>query len=47
VELFDLQKDPAEKNSIAESKPTIAKRLASELREWQQSVLNSLIGQDY
>jgi arylsulfatase A-like enzyme len=45
-ELFDLRKDPAEKNNILHDEPEIAERLDRQLREWQDSVLNSLTGAD-
>ena len=47
VELFDLKKDPGEKNNLALSHPDIVKRLSKQLRDWQVSVLNSLMGRDY
>jgi len=46
-ELFDLRTDRAEKNNLIEAKPDIAKKLKQQLREWQQSVLNSLTGANY
>lgn len=46
-ELFDLEADPAEKVNLFEKQPAIAERLQTELRDWQQSVLNSLAGKDY
>ncbi len=46
-ELFDLRKDPAEKDNLIEAQPTIAKKLERQLREWQQSTLTSLTGADY
>ncbi|MBN8421083.1 MAG: sulfatase-like hydrolase/transferase [Verrucomicrobia bacterium] len=46
-ELFDLATDPAEKTNLIEQQPETAKKLQSELRDWQQSVLNSLTGADY
>jgi arylsulfatase A-like enzyme len=46
-ELFDLDSDPAEKNNLVEEKPEIAGDLDQQLREWQQSVLESLTGADY
>ncbi|HVX61434.1 MAG TPA: N-acetylgalactosamine-6-sulfatase, partial [Pirellulales bacterium] len=46
-ELFDLAADPAEKVNLFEQQPAIAERLQTELRDWQQSVLSSLAGQDY
>jgi len=46
-ELFDLIADPAEKNNLIDSNPKVAKKLKRQLREWQQSVLNSLTEADY
>ena len=46
-ELYDLQTDPAEKNSITKKKPELTTRMARELRTWQSSVLNSLREKDY
>jgi len=46
-ELFDLQADPAEKTNLAQQEPAIAAKLQTRLREWQQSVLQSLSGADY
>jgi arylsulfatase A-like enzyme len=47
VELFDLKKDPGEKNNLAEARPDIVQTLSKQLYDWQGSVLNSLTGQDY
>ena len=47
VELFDLKKDSAERNNLANSRAVIAKKLQEEMREWQTSVLNSLMEADY
>jgi arylsulfatase A-like enzyme len=46
-ELFDLAQDPAEKTNLLDQQPDIAKKLQSELHDWQQSVLHSLTGADY
>lgn len=46
-ELFDLESDPAEKTDLLEQQPAISERLQSQLRQWQQSVLQSLTGADY
>ena len=46
-ELFDLRNDPAEEDNLIESNPDIAEKLELQLREWQESVLNSLTGADY
>ncbi len=47
AELFDLRADPAEKNNLAEAEPELAKKLGQQLKNWQDSVLNSLTGADY
>jgi arylsulfatase A-like enzyme len=47
VELFDLDKDPAEKNSLASDRPEIVEKLQQHLRQWQDGVLKSLCGADY
>lgn len=47
VELYDLQKDPQEKQDIAALHPEIVKRMQSELEDWQRSVEKSLSGADY
>jgi arylsulfatase A-like enzyme len=46
-ELFDLEIDPAEKTNLVETSPEIQSKLQSKLRQWQESVLNSLSGADY
>ncbi|MEX2512168.1 MAG: sulfatase-like hydrolase/transferase [Cyclobacteriaceae bacterium] len=46
-ELFDIVEDPAEENNIIDSKPELAQEMENELRTWQQSVLESLLGNDY
>lgn len=45
--LFDVRNDPGEKNDLFALKPAIADKLRHQLREWQQSVLQSLTGADY
>jgi len=47
LELYDLLKDPAEKNNIIHAYPKIAMRLKADLEEWLQSVENSQQGMDY
>jgi arylsulfatase A-like enzyme len=47
VELFDLEIDSAEKTNLLAQQPDRAGHLQARLREWQQSVLNSLSGGDY
>jgi arylsulfatase A-like enzyme len=46
-QLFDLKNDPAETDNVLEARPKVAKQLEQELREWQESVLNSLTGREY
>jgi arylsulfatase A-like enzyme len=46
-ELFDIVEDPAEENNLWESHSETAKILERQLRDWQQSVLESLVGEDY
>ena len=47
VELFDIINDPAESNNLAGERPEIVDSLQIQLRKWQQSVLESLTGEDY
>jgi len=47
TELFDLADDPAEEHNLIESHQEIAKKMEKQLRDWQQSVLESLTGADY
>jgi len=47
VELFFLKKDLGEKNNLAEAHPDIVEQLSKQLRDWQGSVMNSLMGRDY
>lgn len=47
IELFDVRLDPAEKNNLISRHTEIAKSLEKKLREWQESVLKSLMGEDY
>lgn len=46
-ELFDVREDRAERNNLIDDRPAIAEKLEQQLREWQQSVLESLTGVDY
>jgi arylsulfatase A-like enzyme len=46
-ELFDLVADPAEKTNLITQHPETGAKLDRELREWQSSVLQSLLGKDY
>lgn len=47
VELFNLKKDSAEQNNCADSQPAVVKKLQQLMRDWQTSVLNSLMEADY
>lgn len=47
IELFDLTNDPAEKQNLIKSHKKIAEKMEKQLRDWQQSVLESLRGADY
>jgi arylsulfatase A-like enzyme len=47
IELFDLRTDPGETNNIMDASPDRAKELETRLRQWQESVLRSLLGKDY
>ena len=47
VELFNLRNDKAENKNLAESKPAIVEQLKKDIRDWQESVLNSLMEADY
>ncbi len=46
-ELFDLKRDPEETRNLLKRDPETAERLRVVLRNWQESVLNSLTGADY
>lgn len=46
-ELFDVRADSAEKINLIAEKPEIAEKLEKQLLIWQQSVLESLMGEDY
>ncbi|MDA0195656.1 MAG: hypothetical protein O2887_11785 [Bacteroidetes bacterium] len=46
-ELFDLRKDPAERNNVIISNPEIVQIQMKQLKDWQQSVLESLTDGDY
>ncbi len=47
VELFDMIEDPAESRNLAEDEAERASELGARLRDWQQSVLESLTEADY
>jgi arylsulfatase A-like enzyme len=46
-QLFDLEKDRAEKTDLAESMPEQVERMKKGLADWQKSVINSYKGGDY
>ncbi len=46
-ELFDVRLDSAETNNLIDSQPAVAQKLEKDLRDWQQNVLESLMGEDY
>lgn len=46
-ELYDLTADPAETRDLSKSRPGVVRKLTTQLRQWQSSVLNSLTGADY
>jgi len=46
-ELFDVRSDPAEKTNIIAAHADVAAKLERQLRDWQQSVLESLTRADY
>ena len=47
LELYNIQNDSGEKNNLADEFPDLVNEMYSELRTWQESVLNSLTGADY
>lgn len=46
-ELFDILADPAEEKNLIDTNAAAAEKLSQQLRNWQQSVLESLMGEDY
>jgi len=46
-ELFDIKKDSAETNNLIHELPEVGENLENKLKIWQQSVLESLMGNDY
>lgn len=46
-ELYDLQNDRGETVNVAGEHPEVVEQLQQQMREWQESVLNSLTGADY
>lgn len=47
IELFNLGEDPGEETNLAAEKPERVEELRAGMRAWQESVLNSLMGNDY
>jgi len=47
TQLYDLNEDPAETQNLVTSKPAIATKMKQQMRQWQTSVLNSLMESDY
>jgi arylsulfatase A-like enzyme len=47
VELFNILNDIAESKNLAGSQPAMVEKLEKEMRDWQGSVLNSLMEADY
>jgi hypothetical protein len=47
VELFDLRNDISESQNIASSHPEVVTDLSKQLKDWQDSVMKSLMGNDY
>ena len=46
-ELYDIREDPGEINNLIDKYPEIAADLEKQMKDWQQSVLQSLTGKDY
>lgn len=46
-QLFHLVDDKGEQNNLIEQHPDVAERMQRQLREWEQSVINSMRGADY
>ena len=46
-ELYDLRTDPAEKTNLASKQPKVVALMNRQLRDWQSSVLKSLLEKDY
>ncbi len=46
-ELYNIHNDPGEEKNLTEEYPELVKEMQAELRQWQESVLNSLTGTDY
>ena len=46
-ELYDIQNDPGETENLADEHLEIVEEMQVQIRNWQESVLNSLTGADY
>jgi arylsulfatase A-like enzyme len=46
-ELYNLEKDEAERNDVFSAQPEIADRMKAELKTWLKSVTDSIAGKDY
>ncbi len=47
LELYDLGDDPLEKVNLVGSNEALVKKLNGKLTDWQDSVVDSLLGKDY
>ena len=47
LELYDIEDDPVEGKNLVTEYPEIVREMQMQLRNWQESVLNSLTGADY
>jgi hypothetical protein len=45
--LHDVVSDPGETNDLADDKPELVAKMKAALTAWQESVEQSLAGQDY
>jgi hypothetical protein len=45
--LFDLKKDPSEKNDLAAQHPDLIKKMTATLKQWRKSCRHSDTGGDY
>ena len=46
-ELYNLIRDPDEKENLIDTETMIAEKLKAKMKKWQVSVLRSLNGKDY
>ncbi|MBC8325278.1 MAG: sulfatase-like hydrolase/transferase [Verrucomicrobia subdivision 3 bacterium] len=47
IKLFDLKRDPSEKNDIAHQHPDLIKKMIATLEQWRKSCRHSDVGGDY